>query len=95
VDTLILAAMAVAVAVSLVVIVGRLLVRRREEREQWERDGRPEPAERTPEQKERDRRTSIARGRARGARARVLGESLSDDRSVRALTLRSGWSGDP
>jgi hypothetical protein len=54
--------MAVAVAVSLVVIVGRLLVRRREEREQWERDGRPEPAERTPEQKERDRRTSIVWG---------------------------------
>jgi len=62
VDTLILAAMAVAVAVSLVVIIGRLLVRRRVEREQWERDGRPEPPERTAEQKERDRRTAVTWG---------------------------------
>jgi hypothetical protein len=62
VETLILAAIGVSIAVSLVVIIGRLLVRRREERERWEREGRPEPAERTPEQKERDRRTAVTWG---------------------------------
>lgn len=61
-ETLILAAIGVSIAVSLVVIIGRLLVRRREERERWEREGRPEPAERTPEQKERDRRTAVTWG---------------------------------
>ncbi|WP_341855471.1 hypothetical protein [Brachybacterium sp. GPGPB12] len=62
-ETLILAAIAVSIAVSLIVIIGRMLVRRREEREQWERDGRPEPRERTPEEKERDRRGAITWGR--------------------------------
>lgn len=58
-ETLILAAIAVSIAVSLIVIIGRMLVRRRE---QWERDGRPEPRERTPEEKERDRRSAITWG---------------------------------
>jgi hypothetical protein len=62
VETLILAAIGVSIAVSLIVIIGRMLVRRREEREQWERDGRPEPRERTPEEKERDRRSAITWG---------------------------------
>ena len=61
-ETLILAAIGVSIAVSLVVIIGRLLVRRREERERWEREGRPEPAERSPEEKERDRRTAVTWG---------------------------------
>ena len=61
-ETLILAAIGVSIAVSLVVIIGRLLVRRREEKERWEREGRPEPAERTPEEKERDRRTAMIWG---------------------------------
>ena len=58
-ETLILAAIGVSIAVSLVVLIGRLLVRRREDRERWER---PEPAERSPEEKERDRRTGITWG---------------------------------
>jgi len=62
VETLILAAIGVSIAVSLVVIIGRLLVRRREEKERWEREGRPEPAERSPEEKERDRRTAMIWG---------------------------------
>ena len=62
VETLILAAIGVSIAVSLVVLIGRLLVRRREDRERWEREGRPEHAERSPEQKERDRRTGITWG---------------------------------
>lgn len=61
-ETLILAAIGVSIAVSLVVIIGRLLVRRREEKERWEREGRPEPAERSPEEKERDRRTAMIWG---------------------------------
>ena len=61
-ETLILAAIGVSIAVSLVVIIGRLLVRRREEKELWEREGRPEPAERSPEEKERDRRTAMIWG---------------------------------
>ena len=61
-ETLILAAIAVSIAVSLIVIIGRMLVRRREEREQWERDGRPEPRERTPEETERDRRSASTWG---------------------------------
>lgn len=58
-ETLILAAIGVSIAVSLIVIIGRMLVRRREK---WERDGRPEPRERTPEEKERDRRSAITWG---------------------------------
>ena len=61
-ETLILAAIGVSIAVSLVVIIGRLLVRRREEKERWEREGRPEAAERSPEEKERDRRTAMIWG---------------------------------
>lgn len=51
-----------AILVSVVVLIGRLLVRRREERERWEADGRPEPAPRTDEQKEQDRKTAITWG---------------------------------
>ena len=61
-ETLILAAIGVSIAVSLIVIIGRMLVRRREEREKWERDGRPEPRELTPEEKERDRCSAITWG---------------------------------
>lgn len=46
----------------MVVLIGRLLVRRRAQREQWEADGRPDPVPRTPEQQERDRRTAITWG---------------------------------
>lgn len=42
----------------MIVLIGRLLVRRRQEREQWERDGRPERPERTAEEREQDRRSS-------------------------------------
>lgn len=52
----------VAILVSVVVLIGRMLVRRREERERWEAAGRPEEAPRTPEEKERDRRTALTWG---------------------------------
>ena len=42
IDTLILLALAVAILVSVVLLIGQLLVRRQREKEQWERDGRPE-----------------------------------------------------
>lgn len=42
----------------MIVMIGRLLVRRRQEREQWERDGRPERPEPTAEEREQDRRAS-------------------------------------
>ncbi|MBB5831345.1 hypothetical protein [Brachybacterium aquaticum] len=51
-----------AILVSVIVMIGRMLVRRREERERWEREGRPEPAERTPEQQAQDRKTAITWG---------------------------------
>ncbi|ASK66990.1 hypothetical protein CFK39_00870 [Brachybacterium avium] len=61
-DSLILIALFVAILVSVVVLIGRMLVRRREQRERWEAAGRPEPLPRTAEQKEQDRRTSITWG---------------------------------
>lgn len=61
-QTLILVVIGVSIAAMLIVLIGRMLVRRREERERWEREGRPEPRERTPEEKERDRRTYITWG---------------------------------
>ncbi|WP_241237382.1 hypothetical protein [Brachybacterium saurashtrense] len=51
-----------AILVALVVILSRLLLRRREAREQWEAAGRPEPTPRTPEERERDRRTALTWG---------------------------------
>ncbi|WP_394216941.1 hypothetical protein [Brachybacterium vulturis] len=62
IDTLILLALFVAILVSVIVLIGRMLVRRREERERWEADGRPEPIPRTAEQKEQDRKTAITWG---------------------------------
>ena len=61
-ETLILAAIGVSIAVSLIVIIGRMLVRRREEREKWERGGRPAPRARPPQEEERDRRSAITWG---------------------------------
>jgi hypothetical protein len=52
----------VAILVSVVLIIGRMLLRRKEQREQWEADGRPEAPPRTPEEKERDRKTAITWG---------------------------------
>lgn len=54
--------MFVSIAVFTVVIIGRLLLRRREQRERWEAAGRPEPQPRTAEEKERDRKTAITWG---------------------------------
>jgi len=51
-----------AILVFVVIIIARLLLRRREAREEWEAAGRPEPAPRTPEQQERDRKTAITWG---------------------------------
>lgn len=62
IDTLILLALFVAILVSVVVIVGRLLLRRKEAREEWEAAGRPEAPPRTPEDQERDRKTAIIWG---------------------------------
>ncbi|MGO2191080.1 MULTISPECIES: hypothetical protein [unclassified Brachybacterium] len=54
--------MAVAILVSVVVLVGQLLVRRQRAREEWEKSGRPEAPERTHEEKMRDRQTAITWG---------------------------------
>ena len=62
IDTLILLALAVAILVSVVLLIGQLLVRRQREKEQWERDGRPETPPRTPEQQAQDRRTTLTWG---------------------------------
>lgn len=62
IDTLILVTLFVVVLVSVIALIGRVLVHRREERERWEAAGRPEPVPRTPEQKEQDRRTAITWG---------------------------------
>ena len=59
IDTVFLLVLFVAILVSVVVLIGRLLVRRREQRERWEAAGRPEPTPRTPEEEERDRRTAL------------------------------------
>src|SRR5690625_1460912 len=62
IETLILSAVCVSILVSVVVTIGRLRVRRREQRERGEQEGRPEPVPRSPEEKERDRRTAITWG---------------------------------
>ncbi|HEX7349743.1 hypothetical protein [Brachybacterium sp.] len=62
IDTLILLALFVAILVSVVVIVGRLLLRRKEAREEWEAAGRPEAPPRTPEDQARDKKTAIIWG---------------------------------
>jgi len=62
IDTLILFALFTAILISVVVLIGRLLVHRRAQREEWEANGRPEPVPRTAEEKERDRRTAITWG---------------------------------
>ena len=62
IDTLILVTLFVVVLGSVIALIVRLLMRRREERERWEAAGRPEPVPRTPEQKEQDRRTAITWG---------------------------------
>lgn len=62
IDTLILLALAVAILVSVVLLIGQLLVRRQREKEQWERDGRPETPPRTSEQQTQDRRTTLTWG---------------------------------
>ena len=51
-----------AILVSVVLLIGQLLVRRQREKEQWERDGRPEAPERTSDQKTQDRKTAITWG---------------------------------
>lgn len=43
-------------------MISRLLLRRREAREEWEAAGRPGPTPRTPEERERDRKTAITWG---------------------------------
>ena len=58
IETLILLVLAVAIAGSLVVLIGQLLVRRNRAREELERSGRTEPPPRTDEQKARDAQTS-------------------------------------
>ena len=62
IENLILIAIFVSILAFVVITIGRLLVRRKEQREQWERDGRPEPTPRTPEEQERDRKTAITWG---------------------------------
>ena len=62
IETLILSAIFVSILIFVVITIGRLLMRRREQRERWEQEGRPEPVPRTPEEKERDRRTAITWG---------------------------------
>lgn len=54
--------MFVSIGVFTVVIIGRVLMRRREERERWKAAGRPEPLPRTAEEKEQDRKTAITWG---------------------------------
>src|SRR5699024_10770549 len=61
-ETLVLAALFVSIVTFVVITIGRLVMRRREQRERWEQEGRPEPVPRTPEEKERDRRTAITWG---------------------------------
>ncbi|QNN83542.1 hypothetical protein H3H54_08785 [Brachybacterium sp. Z12] len=61
-NTLILLALAVAILVSVVLLIGQLLVRRQREKELWERDGRPDAPERTSDQKAQDRKTAITWG---------------------------------
>lgn len=58
IETLILLVLAVAIAGSLVVLIGQLLVRRNRAREELERSGHTEPPPRTDEQKARDAQTA-------------------------------------
>lgn len=62
IENIFYAALLAVFTIGLVLIIGRLLVRRREERAAWESDGRPEPLPRTPEEEARDRRTGITWG---------------------------------
>lgn len=62
ISNLILLAMAVAILVSVVLIIGQLLVRRQRAREEWEKDGRPEAPEKTPEEKAKERQTAVIWG---------------------------------
>ena len=58
IENLILLVLAVAIAGSLVVLIGQLLVRRKHAREELERSGLTEPPPRTEEQKARDTQTA-------------------------------------
>ena len=62
INTLILLALAVAILVSVVLLIGQLLVRRQREKELWESDGRPDAPERTSDRKAQDRKTAITWG---------------------------------
>ncbi|GAA4527002.1 hypothetical protein GCM10023160_22520 [Brachybacterium paraconglomeratum] len=62
IENLILLAMAVAILTSVVVIIGRLLVRRQRAREEWEKNGRPEAPEKTSEEKAKERQTGVIWG---------------------------------
>ncbi len=62
IETLILAALVVAVLTSLVLLIGQMLVRRRRDREEAERTGHSPEEMRTPEQQARDRQTAVIWG---------------------------------
>ena len=62
IETLILLVFAVAIAVTLVVVIGQMLVRRNRAREEAERTGVPLDAPRSPEDQARDRQTSVIWG---------------------------------
>ena len=62
ITNLILLAMAVAILVSVVILIGQLLMRRQRAREEWERSGRPEAPEKTPEEKATERQTGVIWG---------------------------------
>lgn len=61
-ETFFYAALAALLSISVIVVIGRLLVRRREERAAWEAAGRPDPLPRTPQEQARDRTTGITWG---------------------------------
>ncbi|MGP9613089.1 hypothetical protein ACT3TE_07515 [Brachybacterium sp. AOP42-B2-9] len=54
--------MAVAILVSVVILIGQLLVRRQRTREEWEKSGRPEAPAPTPEEKAKERQTAVIWG---------------------------------
>lgn len=62
IQTLILLVFAVAIAVTLVVVIGQMLVRRQRAREEAERTGQPIDQPRTPEEQARDRQTAVVWG---------------------------------
>jgi hypothetical protein len=62
IQTLILLVFAVAIAVTLVVVIGQMLVRRQRAREEAERTGQPIDPPRTPEEQARDRRSAAVWG---------------------------------